>query len=117
MNSAQLTTKQAELKAAIEARNCTARWWFGNSETRLYVERKNDKVYLTFDDAAQCFGAKVNQADGCKKALLVDRIAFYEALRVGNPESLAAYMAEVDAFNAANENNDDVELMWAGDQQ
>lgn len=115
MNSAQQTEKQQQLAAAINARNCTAKWWFGATETRLYVEMgKRDRIYLTFDDVVNCFGVKVNQSDASRKALLVDRIAFYEALRIGNPDSLPVYLAEVAAFNAANESNDDVELMYDG---
>lgn len=107
-------TKQIELANAIAARGCTAKWWFGATETRLYVSRGRDQVYLTFDTPADCFGAKVNHANEARKALNVDRIAFYEALRIGSPDTLDAYVAEVAAFNAANEDNDEVELMWDG---
>lgn len=100
-----LTAKQDELKRAIEARGdfLKANWWFGRSESRLYVEctRKNldaagntksrtkKTIYLTFDDPAECYGCKVEGR--CHPA---DRIAFYEALRVGNPESLPKFLSE-----------------------
>lgn len=114
MKGHDMTQKQAELKSAIESRGdfLSAKWWIGNHESRLYVEctrphidaagntvkTTKKSIYLTFDDAAECYGARV--VGRCHPA---DRIAFYEALRIGNPDALAEYVKEC-------ENSDD----WDG---
>jgi len=97
-----MTPKQEALKQAIEARGTflKANWWFGRIEARLYVECtirdaetgkriKTKTIYLTFDDPAECYGCKVEGR--CHPA---HRIAFYEALRIGNPETLPKFIAE-----------------------
>lgn len=123
-----MTPKQEALKQAIEARGTflKANWWFGRIEARLYVECtirdtyrtkgggirwriKTKTIYLTFDDPAECYGCKVEGR--CHPA---HRIACYEALRIGNPETLPKFIAEcneTEEWDGAPEKNTLAELI------
>lgn len=112
------TQKQSELAAAIENRNAIA-VWRGDS---LFVEgprnappKRRDYVVVTFDDAAEVFGAKVENNHATKKPLFFDRIAFYESLRIGAPEELENFIAECARHNQrADVVAGDTDELWDG---